>query len=255
MVRSEISSPWGDRNDEARGDSDVTAPSAVEQARAESRIAHLAAGRLAQEASEALRVHARFVERVRHTAQSMLTRVEGGADAPAQILRDVAQEIAVLRDLALSAECVFGAGGEGEFCRPDVILDRAVAAARERGVAIDYVRSFSDFTMFAAQATLATLMRLCIECAAAQGRGQAIRLRANFHDAHDGRRMLRLVIGAEAGSLPIPAADVERLASAARSASASVVVKDNTLIVMLRAPLAAPASLLSVQPDIEAHSS
>ncbi|HWA22137.1 MAG TPA: hypothetical protein VG735_07075 [Caulobacterales bacterium] len=222
----------------------------------EGRVALLAATRLANEASEALRAHARLVEQVRQTAQAALNRIAGAAGKPAQVLHDVALEIATLHALASNADCAFAAAGDGEFCRPDIILDGVVAAERagagKRGVAIDYVCSFADFTMFGAPAVLAALMRRCIHLAVCHCRAGAISLRANFYDAHGGRRMLRLVLGAE-GGLHLSGVEIESLAVLGRSTGASIEVKDGALIVMLRAPLAAPTSLFSAQPDLEAQ--
>jgi hypothetical protein len=219
-------------------------------------VALLAAARLANEASEALRVHARLVERVRQTAQAALNRIASAAGTPAQVLHDVALEIAALRELASNADCAFAAAGDGEFCRPDIILDGVVAAERawagKRGVAIDYVCSFADFTMFGAPTALAALMRRCIHLAVCHCRGGAMSLRANFYDAHGGRRMLRLVLGAE-GGLHLSGAEMESLAVLGRSTGASIEAKEGALIVMLRAPLAAPTSLFSDQLDLEAQ--
>jgi hypothetical protein len=226
--------------------------SGVEDTDAELRVFALAAARLAHEAGAVLQSQARLVEQVQRAAGVALTRIAHGGGTPAEILADVTKEILALRDLA---NLMKGADAQGEFCRPDIILDQVVSGASLRaaryGVTIDYVRSFSHFTMFGAPGALSSLMSRCIDAAVLHCSGGILSLRANFYDAHDGRRMLRLVIGAEGCGIKLSAAELKALAIGADAGS--VAVNDGAMIVMVRAPLAAPARLFSVQADVEAH--
>jgi hypothetical protein len=229
----------------------IERPSGVDDAGAEQRILALAAARLAHEAGAVMQSQAKLVDQVQRTAAAALTRIADGAGTPAEILTDVTREIVVLRDLVSAMQ---GPDAEAEFFRPDIILDNVVAGAslraEKRGVAIDYVRSFSNFTMFGARVVLAAFLSRCIDAAAQHCGGGVLSLRANFYDAHDGRRMLRLVISSHRG-VYLPAAEMKSLAAA--PSAASIIIKDGAMIVMLRAPLAAPARLLAVHADFEAH--
>ncbi|MEJ0022507.1 MAG: hypothetical protein WDN76_03065 [Alphaproteobacteria bacterium] len=226
--------------------------SGVDDTGGEQRVVALAATRLAHEASAALQSQAKLVDQVHRTAVAALARIAGGAGTPAEILTDVTREIAVLRDLVSTMP---GPEPEAQFCRPDLIIDHVVEGARGRaakyGVAIDYIRSFSNFTMFGAPAALAGLLGRCIDAAARHCGGGTLFLRANFYDAHDGRRMLRLVISGAGCSIGVSGAELKALAAGANGAT--VAISDGSMIVMLRAPLAAPALLFSAQPDVEEH--
>jgi hypothetical protein len=94
-------------------------------------------------------------------------------------------------------------------------------------------------------------MSRCIDAAVLHCSGGVLSLRANFYDAQDGRRMLRLVIGAAGGGIKLTATEIKALAVGADSAS--IAANDGAMIVMVRAPLAAPARLFSAQADVEVH--
>jgi hypothetical protein len=236
----------------ASGSTSIATQGGLEEAGAEQRIVAIAAARLAHEASAVLQSQAKLVDHVQRTAVAALTRIAHGGGTAAEILSDVSREITLLHDLV---SAMHGADAEAEFCRPDIILDHVVAGASLRaakhGVTIDYIRSFSNFTMFGAPGALSALMGRCIDAAARHCGGGALIIRANFSDAPDGRRMLRLVISADGRGIDMPNAAVNALAQMANGAS--VAVRDGAMIVMLRAPLAAPVRLLSAQADVEAQ--
>ncbi len=199
----------------------------------------------ADEARRFARDYARLAAQVDDLSQAVS---RAGPEEFAALKRSVGS----LRDLALGADASAGAP-LAEFCSPDSILDEVVEAARpaaaRAGITIEYVRSFNDFLMLADPQALAVVIQLTLDCAIRQRGGPALQVRANFYDAQDGRRMLRLIVEGIAG-LPEPCA-LAALAAAARTLGGGVTIAGDAVTLMVRAPLAGPSAFISMQADID----